>query len=150
MPTMLRSMVLVLACVCLGTPHVDAFAPAAVRPLGASLSSLTRPAAAVSGTTMGLIPVPKLAKMGAVSKWGRRAQAVKRQLGGGSAAQEPGEVRKVPSRKGIFLLILTILFEVGGATCLKLAKDFTVALPSAMLFVFYGVMLLLLCTFFTT
>lgn len=101
-----------LACVCLGTPHVDAFAPAAVRPLGASLSSLTRPAAAVSGTTMGLIPVPKLAKMGAVSKWGRRAQAVKRQLGGGSAAQEPGEVRKVPSRKGIFLLILTILFEV--------------------------------------
>lgn len=48
------------------------------------------------------------------------------------------------------LVDLSKMLQVGGATCLKLAKDFTVALPSAMLFVFYGVMLLLLCTFFTT
>ena len=99
-----------VACVLVGATLTEAFAPAAVRPLGASSSALSRPAAAVSGITMGLRPAE--AKMGMVSRWGRRAQVVKRQLGGGSVAAEPGEVRKMPTTKGIFLLALTILFEV--------------------------------------
>lgn len=35
-------------------------------------------------------------------------------------------------------LILAILLEVSGTTCLKLSQGFTKTLPSVLLFIFYG------------
>lgn len=41
-------------------------------------------------------------------------------------------------------LILAILLEVTGTTCLKLSQGFTKLLPSVLLFIFYGFSLTLL------
>lgn len=38
-----------------------------------------------------------------------------------------------------FYLALAILFEVCGTTCMKLSEGFTKILPSALIFVFYGI-----------
>lgn len=37
-----------------------------------------------------------------------------------------------------FLLLVAILFEVGGTTSMKLADGFSKTLPSILIFVFYG------------
>ena len=41
----------------------------------------------------------------------------------------------------MFYLILAILAEVAGTTSVKLSEGFTRTLPSAMIFVFYGLSL---------
>jgi small multidrug resistance pump len=41
-------------------------------------------------------------------------------------------------------LVLAIMMEVAGTTCMKLSEGFTKTLPSAMLFVFYGMSFVLL------
>jgi small multidrug resistance pump len=42
------------------------------------------------------------------------------------------------------MLVGAILFEVAGTTCMKLSEGFTRPLPSALIFVFYGVAFTLL------
>jgi small multidrug resistance pump len=41
----------------------------------------------------------------------------------------------------LFYLVLAILAEVTGTTCVKLSEGFTRLLPSALIFVFYGLSL---------
>jgi len=41
----------------------------------------------------------------------------------------------------MFYLMLAILAEVSGTTCVKLSEGFTRLLPSALIFVFYGLSL---------
>jgi small multidrug resistance pump len=43
-----------------------------------------------------------------------------------------------------FLLLIAILFEVGGTTCMKLSRGFTQLKPTLFMFVFYGVGLALM------
>lgn len=40
--------------------------------------------------------------------------------------------------RGWFFLTCTILLEVAGTTCMKLCQGFTRLVPSALIFVFYG------------
>ncbi|MGI5992940.1 MAG: DMT family transporter [Methanosarcina sp.] len=44
-----------------------------------------------------------------------------------------------------YLLLLAIVFEVSGTTCMKLSLGFSRLLPSILIFVFYGI-----CFFFFT
>jgi small multidrug resistance pump len=40
--------------------------------------------------------------------------------------------------KGILILVVAILLEVAGTTCMKLAEGFSKLVPSVLIFVFYG------------
>ena len=40
-----------------------------------------------------------------------------------------------------FYLILAIIFEVSGTSCMKLSQEFTKLVPSILIFVFYGLCL---------
>jgi len=107
---MIKALVTATVCVCLSAPCAEAFASATICPSLGFVAAASRAATKPVGITMGLLPNGSI--RGVSSRWGRRAEAVRRHLGGGAALQSPGDLRKVPTLKGVLLLALTILFEV--------------------------------------